>query len=701
MDKQKQEEVEVLKRTYNQVREYVGKMEARIDDSVRENERYFGDIERIIDYQYNRARISDIKTQIRALNDIMESMYFGRIDFVAEGKDIPERNYITTLPTCAPNMSDVCDISIIDWRSPIGSLYYSRDDKYVAPEGVIRGKLKLVRKLDVRHDELLNMEDLYVQGGGVSSANRIDLFLERHLRRSGAERFKGIVQSIQAEQNEVIRQPFDNHLVIQGAAGTGKTVVLLHRVAYCVYATGCKPEDILVLSPSEMLLSQIRGILPEMYIYGVPQMTLTEFFNANVGKNNQNIRPNSVNVWRFAAGVDFGKEIVNRYSDTALLDQVLKQSLSNAINALPVLKYDKERIIDASTIRKLAANVLSSSSRIDEIYNELHSRLKAMVFNILWPKYSNLKDRIFGNFFAVEKKEMYKKVSDRLSYSYIKDNLKSENLFQGYIVPQYRKIAQDLLEMLPDPSQAINDSKYVYKRGGKYNSANHPKWTIDDLGALLYLHAKVYGVERHYSYIFIDEAQNLSPVWLKVLSMYLKPGGSITLCGDIVQLSMSVYGNISNQSWQQRVECLGSNVSFTSLSYCYRSAEPIVNMARWVLEERFPAYAEKLRAVLPSDAKVVRTSVDGFLNFVRINNDIQRVAIICPSQEEANRLKQQVGKVDDKEVFILSVHESGGLEFDAVLVAKLMFYDRRNPFHARALYTAISRATHYLFIEEK
>lgn len=660
------EEKDTLKKVYQAAKSYKKELSLMIEKLRDEFERIHGDYERLPDISYMRNKITGIRNDIIEIEDSMRSLYFGRVDFRCQDEPVARKYYISQIPSSARNACESSGINIVDWRAPISSLYYSRNNWYEAPQGVMNGELHLVRHLELQHDQLLKLTDLFFQSE-LSNKNdsiisdqrkRIDPVLAKYLSRSGAERYKNIVQTIQAEQNAIIRYPFDRHLVIQGAAGTGKTIVLLYRVAYCIYETQCKPEEILVLTPHDLLLKQIQGILPELYIHNVEQLTLKEFFWKLVGRSkSRNIEVKPVDVW-----IEFD-QILNQqikhkhdHAMLELLDRILDHAWKDMVNNLPDLKYYGRSLVQQQKIKELIALATTNES-----YSVWYIHFQKQLQETIYAKIKGMDD--------------HGKISESLAKSYIRKYMSKQKLFWQYVVPRYKDFGTNKVEFLPE-------------------------WTIDDLGALLYLYIKINGVNKRYAYIFVDEAQNLSPVWLQVLNMCLLPHGSLTLSGDLCQLATSIYGNFVNMSWKQMCNILDSDVSIASLNYSYRSTKAIIDKARWALEKVLPEWAEKLQGMRSSASKIENVmSIGEFFNFVGTAPNISTIAIICPTQEYVQKVKQEL-KGDasiNREISVISVDEAGGLEFDAVLVNGLNLYNRANPSHARALYTAISRAVHYLF----
>lgn len=195
--------------------------------------------------------------------------YFARIDF----KNIEEENIDKCYIGKIGVMDEDNNIVTVDWRAPIASMYYDSNigkASYEAPEGTITGELLTKRQYTIENGELKSFQD-------VDTVSNDD-FLKPYLGVSADNRLKNIVSTIQAEQNEIIRQPLQVNMVIQGVAGSGKTTVALHRIAYLVYNNigNIEPNQYLVIGPSKFFVNYISNVLPDLDVTHVSQFTIDE-----------------------------------------------------------------------------------------------------------------------------------------------------------------------------------------------------------------------------------------------------------------------------------------------------------------------------------------------------------------------------------------------------------------------------------------
>lgn len=216
------------------------------------------------------------------LEKYMESKnkpYFGRVDF-REYKGEEETFYIGKF-----GLGDMekGDEKVIDWRAPLADLYYSGvsgETFYRSPQGIINGELNLKRKFLIEDGKLKDafdegINEIILQSADESENVLVDEFLKINLEQSANSKLKDVVATIQKEQNNIIRTEKNISLVVQGSAGSGKTTVALHRLAYLLYRYKGKiqGEDIVVVAPNKLFLNYISDVLPNLGIEKVKQVT--------------------------------------------------------------------------------------------------------------------------------------------------------------------------------------------------------------------------------------------------------------------------------------------------------------------------------------------------------------------------------------------------------------------------------------------
>lgn len=191
---------------------------------------------------------------------LRQSPYFGRFDFAREDRGVTQAQPIYV------GVHDFRDEAsgktfVYDWRAPISSLFYDFEigpAQYQAPAGEVRGQLTLKRQFRIRHGRM----DFMLETG----VNIVDDVLQEELSRASDEGMKNIVATIQRDQNAIIRNAEAHTLIIQGVAGSGKTSIALHRIAFLLYRfkDTLRSEDILIISPNRVFSDYIGNVLPEL-----------------------------------------------------------------------------------------------------------------------------------------------------------------------------------------------------------------------------------------------------------------------------------------------------------------------------------------------------------------------------------------------------------------------------------------------------
>ena len=202
---------------------------------------------------------------------MLDSPFFGRVDFCYDGDDEPEIFYIG-IGNFAERPGELP--LIYDWRSPVSGLFYDFDRgpaSYLAPGGEMTGEICSKWQYKIRDGKMIY--------GFESDVKIDDDILKAELGNNGEVQLKNIIRTIQKEQNAIIRNTKDRILVIQGAAGSGKTSVALHRIAYLLYhdRQNLKSSNILILSPNGVFSDYISHILPELGEENIQEMSFDLF----------------------------------------------------------------------------------------------------------------------------------------------------------------------------------------------------------------------------------------------------------------------------------------------------------------------------------------------------------------------------------------------------------------------------------------
>lgn len=229
------------------------------------------------DYDNQQALLQQVNANEEKRNlkkrflKMVDSPFFGRIDFTFDGEEQREAFYIGI-----GNFAEKTGMTplIYDWRAPVSGLFYDFDKGpafYTAPAGKIHGEINSKWQYKIRGGRMIYAFE--------SDTKIDDEILKQELGSNGDIKLKNIVRTIQKEQNAIIRNTKDKILVIQGAAGSGKTSIALHRIAYLLYhdRENLKSSNVLVLSPNSVFADYISHILPELGEENIQEMSFDLF----------------------------------------------------------------------------------------------------------------------------------------------------------------------------------------------------------------------------------------------------------------------------------------------------------------------------------------------------------------------------------------------------------------------------------------
>ena len=307
------EEKEYLEKVMEVLKELCDKHSDSIDsqiDSIQELKKYIWDnIYELDDMEvagemynvntnvgYANKRIADLHQLKRSLY----SPYFGRIDFK---RDKSRSNRIQKIYVGLNGISKDLEHYVFDWRTPIASLFYNYGIgkvSYEAPAGTITGEVSLKRQYKIANGKLERCFD--------SDLNIDDEYLQEILSNASSDKMTNIVKTIQKEQNEIIRNLIDRYLIVQGIAGSGKTSVAMHRIAYLLYAEkDLTSNNVLIFSPNDVFSEYISNVLPELGEENVLQTTFSDFAKSYI-KDYKQLESFTEFIERYYKNEDFDDE---------------------------------------------------------------------------------------------------------------------------------------------------------------------------------------------------------------------------------------------------------------------------------------------------------------------------------------------------------------------------------------------------------
>lgn len=636
------------------------------------------------------------------LDKIKGKPYFARIDFKTA-----QNNY-----QCYIGKIGIVDeeqhILTVDWRAPISSLYYDSNVgkcSYSSPDGLVEGNLLTKRQYTIEDGKLLNYRDVDT----VSN----DEILKPYLNASADSRLKNIVASIQAEQNEIIREDINKNLLIQGVAGSGKTTVALHRVAYLAYkyAKVLDASQYMVIGPNKFFVNYISGVLPDLDVNNVCELTYDELVSnliketIKLNGTDTNLKeaiknPNLMNFEKYKTSINI-KIVLDRYLDYLNSTAVPEKNFQ-------IYGYD---IVNYKTIKDIYDSLSNEqydtiSKKIDKTIILLENYIHDNRLRII----TRLSVQNINKNLSVEetKKENQKiiKIKQKLTGS-CKQELKSHftilnskvtKLYADFLVNFSRYFLSDIY----DYSFSINKT---------INQLKHKLVDFEDLAILLYLGYKIKGNKDFLKYhsIIIDESQDYGLLHFYVLKLLL-PNATFNIFGDLAQ---SIYSYRSIKDWDEVNSIIPSSLKYLNKSY--RTTTEIMNEANRII--KYLNLSPSLPVIRHGNS--VRYISYDYSNFDLIQKIIQEyqassnssIAIITKTEEEANFIQKKLEVKDlklinssesvyDGGLCILPSYLAKGLEFDCVIIADASsnIYSVNSEIDLKLLYVAMTRALHELTI---
>jgi DNA helicase-2/ATP-dependent DNA helicase PcrA len=685
--------------------------------------------ERERSYRHSVATIGKLKR-------LAKSPYFGRIDFLEGGTHEIEQVY---LGIASFMNEDESTYLIYDWRAPISSLYYDYQPgpaSYESPVGEIKGALALKRQMVIKDSRIQLLFDTGLTIG--------DELLQQALSRSSEAQMKSIVATIQKEQNAIIRNDRSRMLIVQGAAGSGKTSAALQRVAYLLYKhrETLRADQIVLFSPNPLFNSYVQEVLPELGEENMEQTTFQEYMESRLGAAYSVEDPFSQleYVLRPEDTVNYNARIsgIRFKSSKMFLSAVLAyQSLLERDGMIfTAVKFRGREIVSAEQLKEKFYQIdlgIRLSNRIVLLRDWLLGELKALMeteiaagwvedeIELLEPEeylqaYKQLKQLQKGKGVTFDD---FDKEKELLAYMVVHEHLKP-----------LREIVKQLefVDLHAIYRQLFADGHWMEKLVGETSIPEH--WheicreTLENLDrrVLLYEDATPYlfitelllGFQTNTSirHVVVDEAQDYSPFQLEFLKR-LFPRARMTALGDINQ---AIYAHSSTLSDMDTMEQLyGSDYTeIVRLARSYRSTKEIVDFTKGMINGGehivpFERSGEKPLVVVARDKAAAHERILVDLNALH-EDGYESIAIICKTAFESSevyealRERVQIRHITkntpkfEKGVVVLPAYLAKGVEFDAVMI-----YDGSKESYAREserklFYTACTRAMHQLLI---
>ncbi|MBE0532251.1 MAG: ATP-binding domain-containing protein [Rhodospirillales bacterium] len=597
----------------------------------------------------------------RRINKLISSPYFGRVDFIGVGHGSP---MLPVYIGVHAHYDDVLGRSVVfDWRAPISSLFYDFETgpaRYPSPAGDVSGEIALKRQYRIRDGRLEFMLE--------SGLNIIDDVLQEELSRASDDGMKTIVATIQRDQNAIIRNEHADVLIIQGVAGSGKTSIALHRIAFLLYRfkDSLTSSDILIISPNRVFADYISNVLPELGEEAIEQIgmeTLADelldhkfrfqtFFEQTATlaeKDDEEMRRRI----SFKSSPEFVRRI-DDYAEHVERQCFVAKDLQVRRRPIPAWSiqeaFDKNRGIGAT--ERIARVVDAIEHKIGIYYH----------FDLTTAERATLRTTV---------RQMYRQSSLRETY---------KNLFEWVGQP-------DLLR-----------------------SAAKGRLEYADVFPLIYLKMRLEGLRTErgtIKHLLIDEMQDYTPVHYAVIAGVFRC--KKTILGDANQAV-----NPYSASRAEDIQRVLRQATCVKLSKSYRSSFEIMQFAKGILPDpdlvAIRRHGEAPQVLMcrnkEEELGKIGETIDG-LSGAGHNS----LGIICKTQKQADRIFAALRDAGHKPhllgagsdsfrrgVVVCTAHMAKGLEFDQVVVPETSDGNYDTAMDRNLLYVACTRAMHKLVL---
>lgn len=675
------------KRKY--ISEYILDYRKAVIDEYRDDE------DKIVEYFDHERFVKEeaFKTIDRRLKELMilsGSPYFGKIDFIEEDIGEEESIYVGRFGMTPEGAYEPV---VVDWRAPIAALFYAGKlgkAAYRAPMGNIDVDILLKRQFIIKKARLLGMFDTNVEVK--------DDILQMVLGTNASDKLKDIIMTIQEEQDNLIRQPRDKTIIVNGVAGSGKTTIALHRVAYLLYNYRESMQDkVLILGPNSIFIEYISTVLPSLGEVGVKQKTFKDF------------ALDLLDIQDIMTFKDYIEKILSK--DSNFIDEVLYKNSEEYINELDerIEKLDKEYFNIQDVV--FHGNVVVTKDEIHEMFYNHYSymplfRRSRRIRRVIFSKIKDARDEIIRN---IEKNHR----------DYIATLSKAQYELEGNNLEFNRRIKiKEVIREVLNTKEALRwiDNPDIMDIYDKLNGEK--ELTIDDLAPMLYIKLKLEGIKLkdEIKHVVIDEAQDYSLIQFKVIKELTK-AISFTIVGDSNQRILPLRGEVPMLKLHEIFTDL--NVEHFALEKSYRSTLEIMEYSNRFLKGK--RIIPLVRSGEPVLSKVFENQIDLVSEIEETVHNLKEkghesIAVVFRELDEVKRFAKLIKekefiKVIDKEdiiytggtVFIPS-YFAKGLEFDAVIVVngedKLEYGDKDKDNTAsddKVKYVMCTRALHELY----
>ena len=596
----------------------------------------------------------------KRLTKILAIPYFGRIDFLEKkenSKVMP--TYIGIHTFYDPESRATL---IHDWRAPVSSMFYDHElgeAVYRSPSGEIKGEISLKRQYRIRGGKMEFM---------IESALTVhDDILQKELSSNVDDKMKNIVATIQREQNQIIRNEDIRTLIIQGVAGSGKTSIALHRIAYLLYTfrDSISSKDILIISPNKVFSDYISNVLPELGEETVPETSMEQILSGVLEHK-----------YKYQTYFGLVNELLEKPS-SSLIDRIAYKASFGFISELDKFILHIENTYFKAADVKLTKYITIPAPFIEEQYLRF-------------------------NRYPIRRR--FDAMAD-----YMLDMLKIQYAFT--VTTAGRNLLKKEIRLMFAGNNDIQVYKDFFKwtnNPGMFKMRKGHTLEYSDLAPLAYLHLALEGNGNQpfrVKHLLIDEMQDYSPIQYKVIQK-LFPCRK-TVLGDAGQ-SVNPYGSSTAETIQKSLTAS----EIMKLCKSYRSTFEITDFAQKIHPnaelEPVARHGEKPQILQFGSAVEELSGIMGLISTYR-KSGYKSLGIICKTEQQARKMADMLKSYANdisflssqssafvQGIVITSAHMAKGLEFDEVIIPQTDERNYRSEIDKSMLYVAVTRAMHRL-----
>ena len=596
----------------------------------------------------------------KRLTKILAIPYFGRIDFLEKKENSKVMPIYIGIHTFYDPESRATLIH--DWRAPVSSMFYDHElgeAGYRSPSGEIKGVISLKRQYRIRGGKMEFM---------IESALTVhDDILQKELSSNADDQMKNIVATIQREQNRIIRNEDIRTLIIQGVAGSGKTSIALHRIAYLLYTfrDSISSKDILIVSPNKVFSDYISNVLPELGEETVPETSMEQILSGVLEHK-----------YKYQTYFGLVNELLEKPS-SSLIDRIAYKASFGFISELDKFILHIENTYFKAADVKLTKYITIPAPFIEEQYLRF-------------------------NRYPIRRR--FDAMAD-----YMLDMLKIQYAFT--VTTAGRNLLKKEIRLMFAGNNDIQVYKDFFKwtnNPGMFKMRKGHTLEYSDLAPLAYLHLALEGSGNQpfrVKHLLIDEMQDYSPIQYKVIQK-LFPCRK-TVLGDAGQ-SVNPYGSSTAETIQKSLTAS----EIMKLCKSYRSTFEITDFAQKIHPnaelEPVARHGEKPQILQFGSAVEELSGIMGLISTYR-KSGYKSLGIICKTEQQAREmadvLKSYANDISFlssqssafvQGIVITSAHMAKGLEFDEVIIPQTDERNYRSEIDKSMLYVAVTRAMHRL-----